>query len=263
MSSKYPTDSSGALGLYSYSTLSSSTYSSGHSREPSYSNRSPIPISPYHTRESSGATRPPSIHEEAIRHRFKKHRDLRSSDEATLSSCDQQRQHHHKNHGRRGQRAYHSQNSYKRSEKRSSRYRRRSKHPELPLEADLVPQPPANKLVAVKSAKENKNTGNVTWRRFSQGLKIGKPKKVEPNEETPTVMMATQPRRKSKWKFWAKQELPGNYDSTIASPKTLKTRDELETKDDSGSRPSVLDWIDEEPLLHQSPTELKRLFEED
>ncbi|KAI6776200.1 hypothetical protein HG530_000145 [Fusarium avenaceum] len=234
MSSKYPTDSSGALGLYSYSTLSSSTYSSGHSREPSYSNRSPIPISPYHTRESSGATRPPSIHEEAIRHRFKKHRDLRSSDEATLSSCDQQTQ-----------------------------YRRRSKHPKLPLEADLVPQPPANKLVAVKSAKKNKNTGNMTWRRFSQGLKIGKPKKVEPNEETPTVTIATQPRRKSKWKFWAKQELSCNYDSTIASPKTLKPRDELETKDDSGSRPSVLDWIDEEPVLHQSPTELKRLFEED
>jgi hypothetical protein len=101
-------------------------------------------------------------------------------------------------------------------------------------------------LVAVKSAKKNKNTGNMTWRRFSQGLKIGKSENVGPNEETSTVTVATKPRRKSKWKCWAKQELSYNYDSTIASPKALKTKDELEIKDDSGSGPSELDWIDEE-----------------
>lgn len=263
MSSKYPVDSSGGLGLDSYSILSSGTYSSAHSREPSYSNRSSIPISPYHTRESSGATRPPSIHEEAILHRFKKHRDLRSSDEATLSSCDHQRHRHHKRHGRRGQRAYHSQHPHKRGDKRSSRSRRRSKHPKIPLETDLVPQPAANKLVAVKSTNKNKSTGNMTWRRFSQGLKIGKSKNIGPNEETPTVAIATKPRRKSKWKFWTRQEPSCNYGETIEGHKMLKTKDEPEIKNDSESRPSVLDWIDEEPLFHQSPTTLKRLFEED
>ncbi|KAM0237471.1 hypothetical protein ACHAP5_008972 [Fusarium lateritium] len=263
MSSKFPIDSSGGLGPYSYSTRSSGTYSSGHSRDPSYSNRSSIPVSPYHTRESSGATRPPSIHEEAIRRRFEKHRDLQSSDEATLSSCDHQRHRSHKNHGRRGQRAYHSQHPHKRSDKRRLRSRRRFKHSEIPLDAELVPQPAVDKLVGAKSTKKSKKTDNMTWRRFSQGLKIGKSKKIEPNEEEPTATMATKPTRKRKWKFWAKKEPSANFDGTIESPRTPRTKDEPEVKDDSESISSALDWIDEESPLIQSPTTLKRLIEED
>ncbi|KAM0199522.1 hypothetical protein ACHAPI_003285 [Fusarium lateritium] len=263
MSSKFPIDSSGGLGPYSYSTLSSGTYSSGHSRDPSYSNRSPIPVSPYHTRESSGATRPPSIHEEAIRRRFKKHRDLQSSDEATLSSCDHQRHRRHRNHGRCGQRAYHSQHPHKRSDKRRLRSRRRFKHSEIPLDAELVPQPAADKLAVVKSTKKNKKAGNMTWRRLSQGLKIGKSKKTEPNEEKPTVTIAAKPRRKRKWKFWVKEEPSTNHGGTIESRRTPRTKDEPKVKDDSESISSALDWIDEEPPLLQSPTTLKRLLEED
>lgn len=72
------------------------------------------------------------------------------------------------------------------------------------------------------------------------------------------------PRRKSKWRFWAKQEPDYIAEaSTAAPPSPPKPRDELGTKVITKRRPSITEWLAEDSSPPQSPTTLKRLFEEE
>ncbi|KAF4994048.1 hypothetical protein FGRMN_6082 [Fusarium graminum] len=265
---------------YSDAALTPSCYSSDISRQPSDLGIPHIPVSSYpesmtsqsknsiddhlppidplshiHTRESSGATKPPSIHEEAIRRRLKKkNRQPESSDELSQSSCERQKHHRHRHHSHR---AYHSHHPRQRNNRRLSRSRRRTKHFEIPTDVELLSQPLANRVDAVKPIKEDNNTGTITWRRLSQGIRIGRSRKVEPAEKKPSVAIEVKPRRRSKWKFWAKQEC--NDDDEEQSPTTVKSKDEPEVRDVSESRSSMLELIGEEPLPAQSPTVLKRM----
>ncbi|KAF5673466.1 hypothetical protein FHETE_3380 [Fusarium heterosporum] len=269
---------------YSDAALTPSCYSSDISRQPSDLGIPPIPASPYpesmtsqsknsiddhlppvnllshiHTRESSGATKPPSIHEEAIRHRLKKkNRDLGSSEELSQSSCERQKHHRHRHHSHR---AYHSHHPHQRNDRRLSRSRRRTKRLDIPTDVELLPQPLVNKVDVVKPVKKDNNTGNITWRRLSQGIRIGKSRNVEPTEEKPSVAIEVKTRRRSKWKFWSKKEC--NDDDEAQSPTTVKSKDEPGVRDDSESRSSMLELIGEEPLPVQSPTVLKRVPGED
>ncbi|KAM0354173.1 hypothetical protein ACHAPU_001208 [Fusarium lateritium] len=269
---------------YSDTTLTPSCYSSDISRQPSDLGIPPIPISLYpdsmtsqsknstdehlprvdpfshiHTRESSGATKPPSIHEEAIRHLLKKkNRDLESSEELSQSSCDRQKHHRHRNHSHR---AYHSHHPHQRNGGRLSRSRRRTKHLEISPDVKLSPQPLADEVDVAKPIKKDESTSNITWRRLSQGIRIGKSRKAEPRKEKQPVAIEAKPRRRSKWKFWAKQECRDDDDEE-QSPTTVKSKDEPEVRDDSESTSSVLELIGEEPPPVQSPTTSKRLFKE-
>lgn len=279
-------------GLYNYATISNTasyagSYSSGHSRDPSHSRRPSIPMSSYpasthsrtrnstdsradppshaRTSESSHATKATSVNEEAMRYRYGKHQGRKDSRELSYSSTEQPR-HRQNGHHRHSHHAYHSHHPGRREDRyhsSSTKSRRRAKYVASPPDLTLSPPPVRNKVMAVKSNKKNdKNTGNLTWRRITQGIKMGKSKKAEQTEQKPPVVTETKPRRKSKWRFWAKQEPDTVAESNAASSQTPKPKDEMHDKLNTGRRLSITEWLSDDSSFPQSPTTLKRLFEE-
>ncbi|KAJ4129932.1 hypothetical protein NW768_006904 [Fusarium equiseti] len=272
------------LGLYGYATISNAgsyagSYSSGHSREPSSSRRSSLPMNSYptsmhsralnstdsradpysyaRTSESSHATRATSVNaasvnEEAVRRHPRKKHNYR---ETSGSSSEQHRHHGYHRHSHHAYHSHHPSQREDRYNSASTKTRRRIKHVESSADIPLSPPPARKKItkvMAVKSTKKdkdnNKNPGNLTWRRI-------------------TDTTETKPRRKSKWKFWAKQE--PNVEAAEAGPlplppKILEPQFESNTKVKSSSRtPSITEWLGQDPSVPQSPATLKRLFEEE
>ena len=208
------------LGLYSYATLSNTgsyagSHSSGHSREPSSSRRLSLPTSSYptsmhsralnstdsradpypypRTSESSHATRATSvnaasINEEAMRRHSRKKHNYR---ETSGSSSEPHRHHGYHRHSHHAYHSHHPSQREDRYNSASTKARRRVKHVQSSSDIPLSPPPARKKItkvMAVKSTKKgkdgSKNTGNLTWRRISQGMKIGKSKKNDQNEQT-------------------------------------------------------------------------------
>ncbi|KAM0385965.1 hypothetical protein ACHAPY_000512 [Fusarium culmorum] len=191
------------VGLYNYATLSNTasyagSYSSSHSRDPSYSRRPSVPMNSYpasmhsrarnstdsrvdpysypRTSESSHATKATSVNEEAMRILRRKQNDRKNSVELSYSSSEQPRYHRHSHH------AYHSHHPDKRDDRynsASAKSRRRMRRVATPPDPTLSPPPVRSSVMAVKSTKRNDNMANLTWRRISQGMKIGKSKKSE------------------------------------------------------------------------------------
>ncbi|KAH7198706.1 uncharacterized protein B0J16DRAFT_298343 [Fusarium flagelliforme] len=249
------------LGLYSYATLSNAgsyagSHSSGHSREPSSSRRLSLPTSSYptsmhsralnstdsradpysypRTSESSHATRATSVNaasvnEEAMRRNSRKKHNYR---ETSGSSSEQHRHHGYHRHSHHAYHSHHPSQREDRYNSESTKARRRVKHVQSSSDIPLSP-PPARKKITKK----------------------------------PSDATETKPRRKSKWKFWAKQE--PYVEVTEAGPlplppKTLEPKFESDTKVRSSSRtPSITEWLGQDPSVPQSPTALKRLFEEE
>ncbi|KAF4332860.1 hypothetical protein FBEOM_13353 [Fusarium beomiforme] len=263
--------------LYSHSTLLKNPSSSYQSREPSISSRPSLPLTPYsdsmnlldkdltddhlsqtgplsygHTPESSYSTRPPSVNEEAMRYQRKKHRRFKNSEEM-FAPRDRYRR---SQQGRHSRYAHHScRRQQQRNERRDNadtRCLRHIKHLEDPTDVVLEPQPDKNKAVGEKSTKKNKNIG-TTWRRIGQGFGFGKsPKKEKPKEKS-QVEIESQLRRKSKWKFWTKQELgnaaEANDDSKVPNPNNKR-----EAKEIAYPEPCMLELGEEVPIsshLHQ------------
>nr|CEG05369.1 unnamed protein product [Fusarium clavum] len=235
-----------------------------HSRALNSTDSRADPYSYPRTSESSHATRATSVNaasvnEEAMRRNSRKKHNYR---ETSGSSSEQHRHHGYHRHSHHAYHSHHPSQREDRYNSASTKSRRRVKHVESSTDIPLSP-PPArkkiSKVMAVKSTKKdkdsNKNTGNLTWRRISQGMKIGKSKKNEQNEQT------------DKWKFWAKQEPYVEAAETgplPLPPKTLEPKFESDTKVRSSSRtPSITEWLGQDPSVPQSPTALKRLFEEE
>ncbi|RGP80487.1 hypothetical protein FLONG3_1415 [Fusarium longipes] len=284
----------GLVGLYSYATLSNTgsyagSYSSSHSRDTSYSRRPSIPmnstpasvhsrarnstdsrVDPHsypRTSESSHATKATSVNEEAMRRRNRKYKDRKNSVELSYSSSELPTHYYHRNH-RHSHHAYHSHHPGRRDDRYDSslsKSRRRVKHVASPPDMTLSPSPLRNKVMAVKSTKKSDNTGNLTWRRISQGMKMGKSKKNEQQKDGKPSAAATEtkPRRKSKWKFWAKQEPYCDAETSASSHTTPEPLCELDTPAGTKRRPSITEWLGEDPNVPKSPISLKRLFEEE
>ncbi|KAM0237282.1 hypothetical protein ACHAPO_004628 [Fusarium lateritium] len=276
------------LGLYNYSTLSNTasyagSYSSSHSREPSHSRRPSIPMNSYsasmhsrarnstdsrvdphsypRTSESSHATKATSVNDEAMRNIRRKHIDRKDSAELSYYSSERPRNHRHSHH------AYHSHHPESRDNRynsASAKSRRRLRHVASPPDLTLSPHPVRSNVMAVKSTKKNDNMTNLTWRRISQGFKMGKSKKSEQQtDQKSSAATETKPRRKSKWMFWAKEEPEDTVEASAAAPSPPKPRDELGTNVNTKRRPSITEWLNEDSNPPQSPTTLKRLFEEE
>ncbi|KAG9497729.1 hypothetical protein J7337_010600 [Fusarium musae] len=152
--------------------------------------------------------------------------------------------------GRRGRHAHVRHRPPPRNGKRNSPDTgclRSSKHTENPADIVLEPQPDKSKVVSDNLTKKTKNNG-TTWRRISQGLGLGKSKKKEQIEEQPPVEAEDVPKKKSKWKFWAKQP-PGDDAESSEAPKTSDPNDEEPMFSvTSDSRPSLLEAHEEAPI---------------
>ncbi|OBS27938.1 hypothetical protein FPOA_01878 [Fusarium poae] len=274
------------LGLYNYATLSNTasyagSYSSGHSRDPSYSRRPSVPMNSYpasmysrarnstdsrvdpysytRTSESSHATKAASVNDEAIRNLLRKHIDRKDSAELSYSSSERPRYHRHSHQ------AYHSHHPDSRDNRynsASAKSRRRLRHVASPPDLTLAPPPARSNVMAVKSTKKSNNMASLTWRRISQGIKMGKSKKSEQQTDQSDTTDAKS-RRKSKWMFWAKQEPGYTVEANAAPPSPPKPRDEVVSNVNTKRRPSITDWLNEDSNPPQSPTTLKRLFEEE
>jgi hypothetical protein len=191
------------VGLYNYATLSNTasyagSCTSSYSRDTSHSRRPSLPMNSYsasihsrarnssdsrvdphsypRTSESSHATKATSVAEEAVRNFRRKHIDRNDSAELSYSSSERPRYHKHSHH------AYHSHHPGSRDNRynsASTKSRRRVRHVASPPDPTLSPPPVRNNVMAVKSTKNNDNMANLTWRRISQGMKIGKSKRSE------------------------------------------------------------------------------------
>ncbi|KAH7254027.1 uncharacterized protein BKA55DRAFT_593651 [Fusarium redolens] len=265
------------LSTYNHTTLPNNTYSSNQSREPSLSSRPSLPLTPYsdstnwldkdstddhhsrfshvHTPESSYGTRPPSVNEEAMRYHRRKQRKKKIYEERFITNDRYRRSHR----GRRCRHAHSSQRQPQRNERRNStntRCLRHVKHTETPADIVLEAQPDKIKVVVDKSTKKNENNG-TTWRRISQGLGLGKSKKNEQPEEKSPVKAEDEPRRKSKWKFWAKQA-PGDDAEASDAPKTSNPKNEPKFTVTSDPRPSLLESREDAPLSIHLHTVMRR-----
>ncbi|KAF5689469.1 hypothetical protein FDENT_4375 [Fusarium denticulatum] len=253
---------------YSHTTLPSNTCSSDQSRDLSLSSRPSLPWTPYsdssigldkdsiddqhsrfsrvHTPESSYGTRPPSVNEEAMRYHRRRQRKFKIPEER-FNPSDRYRRSHR---GRRGRHAHARHRQPQRNERRNSPDTgclRSAKHTETPADIVLEPQPDKTKVVGDNLTKKTKNNG-TTWRRISQGLGLGKSKKKEQPEEQPPVEAEDVPKKKSKWKFWAKQP-PGDDAEASEAPKTSDPNDEEPMFSvTSDSRPSLLEAHEEAPI---------------
>ncbi|EWZ00713.1 hypothetical protein FOYG_00515 [Fusarium oxysporum NRRL 32931] len=263
---------------YNHTTIPNNTSSSDQSREPSLPSRPSLPWTPYsdssiwtdkdstddhhsrfshvHTPESSYGTRPPSVNEEAMRYHRRRQGKYKIPEER-FSPDDRYRRSHR---GRRGRHAHSSHRQPQRNERRNSANTgclRYAKHAETPVDIVLEPQPDKTKVVGDKLTKKNENNG-TTWRRISQGLGLGKSKKNEKPEEHPPVKAEDVPRRKSKWKFWAKQP-PGDDAEASDAPETSDPNNEPQFTVTSDSRPSLLESHEEAPISIQLHTVMRRL----
>ncbi|KAG5754876.1 hypothetical protein H9Q69_003050 [Fusarium xylarioides] len=252
---------------YNHTTLASNTYSSDQSRDPSLSSRPSLPWTPYsdssigldkdsiddhhsrfshvHTPESSYGTRPPSVNEEALRYHRRRQGKFKIPEER-FNPSDRYRRSHR---GRRGRHAHSSHRQPQRKERRDSANTgclRYTKYTETPADIVLDPQPSKITVVGDKLTKKTKNNG-TTWRRIRQGLVLGKSKKKEQTEEQPPVEAEDVPKKKSKWKFWAKQPPVDDAEASDA-PKTSDTDDEPMFSVTSDSRPSLLEAHEEAPI---------------
>ncbi|KAF4441863.1 hypothetical protein FACUT_2425 [Fusarium acutatum] len=252
---------------YNHTTLPSNTYSSDQSRDPSLSSRPSLPWTPYsdssigldkdsiddhhprlshvHTPESSHGTRPPSVNEEAMRYHRRRQGKFKIPEERFNPSDHYRRSHR----GRRGRHAHASHRQPQRNERRNSANTgclRSAKHTENPADIVLEPQPDKTKVVGDNLTKKTKNNG-PTWRRISQGLGLRKSKKKEQTEEQPPVEAEDAPRKKSKWKFWAKQP-PGDDSEASDAPRTSDPNEEPMFSVTSDSRPSLLEAHEEAPI---------------
>ncbi|KAF4955336.1 hypothetical protein FGADI_4642 [Fusarium gaditjirri] len=271
---------------YNYTTLPNSTYSSDQSRDPSLSSRPSLPWTHYsdsslwtekdstgdyhsrfsyvHTPESSYGTRPPSVNEEAMRYHRRRQGKFKIPEER-FNPSDRYRRSH------RGPRGRHARSSY-RQPQRNERHNsantgclRYAKHSETPEDIVLEPQPDKTKVLGDKLTKKNEKNG-TTWRRISQSLGLGKSKKNEQPKELPEEQPEEQPpvkaedvsRRKSKWKFWAKQP-PGDDTEDIDPPKTSRSNNEPKFTVASDPRPSLLESHEEAPISIQLHTVMRRL----
>ncbi|KAG4281465.1 hypothetical protein FPRO06_10370 [Fusarium proliferatum] len=263
---------------YNHTTLPSNTYSSDQSRDPSLSSRPSLPWTPYsessigldkdsiddhhsrfshvHTPESSYGTRPPSVNEEAMRYHRRRQGKFKTPEER-FNPSDRYR---HSHRGRRGRHAHSSHRQPQRNKRRSStntRCLRSSKHIETPVDIVLEPQPDKTKVAGDKLTKKTVNNG-TTWRRISQGLGLGKSKKNEQPKEQPPVEAEDVPKKKSKWKFWAKQP-PGDDAEASDAPKTPDPNGEPMFSVTSDSRPSLLEVHEEAPISVHLHTVMRRV----
>ncbi|KAI1073116.1 hypothetical protein LB507_009174, partial [Fusarium sp. FIESC RH6] len=256
------------LGLYSYATLSNAgsyagSHSSGHSREPSSSRRLSLPTSSYptsmhsralnstdsradpypypRTSESSHATRATSVNaasvnEEAMRRHSRKKHNYR---ETSGSSSEPHRHHGYHRHSHHAYHSHHPSQREDRYNSASTKARRRVKHVQSSSDIPLSPPPARKKITKVMAVKSTKKAAATE----------------------------TKPRRKSKWKFWAKQEPYAEADEPDRlplPPKILEPKLDSDTKVKSSSRtPSITEWLGQDPSVPQSPATLKRLFEEE
>ncbi|KAF5633700.1 hypothetical protein F52700_6015 [Fusarium sp. NRRL 52700] len=267
---------------YNHTTLLSNTYSSDQSRDPSLSSRPSLLWTPYsdssigldkdstddhhsrfshvHTPESSYGTRPPSVNEEAMRYHRRRQGKFKIPEER-FNPSDRYRRSHR---GRRGRHVHSSHRQPQRNERRNSANTgclRSSKHTESPADIVLEPQPDKTKVVGDKLTKKTKNNG-TTWRRFSQGLGLGKSIKKEQTEKKPPVEAEDAPKKKSKWKFWAKQP-PGDDDEPSDAPKTSDPNEEPMFSINSDSRPSLLEAHEEAPISVHLHTVMRRVSKGD
>ncbi|KAF4451885.1 hypothetical protein F53441_5204 [Fusarium austroafricanum] len=252
----------GSPGVNIFSTPRTSiSYDSDYSRSPSQSRRSSQPMNYYsasinknstdehhsradphsyaHTSESSYATKSPSVNEEAMRLNRRKNQEDGNSDEGYLSAYDRQK-HRHNGHRRS---THHKAQQRQRNERRNdarSRSLRHTKHPAIPQDTPLSPKSNNSKMAVVKSVKRHNNNG-TTWRRFG----LGKSKKNEQSEKESPGKTEDKPMRKSKWKFWAKQE-PDTTGEAICDPKISRAKDtdNPEIKVTPVSNPDVLDQLE-------------------
>ncbi|KAF5680950.1 hypothetical protein FCIRC_5692 [Fusarium circinatum] len=263
---------------YNHTTLPSNTYSSDQSRDPSLSSRPSLPWTPYsdssigldkdsiddhhsrfshvHTPESSYGTRPPSVNEEAMRYHRRRQGKFKIPEER-FNPSDRYRRSHR---GRRGRHAHSSHRHPQRNERRNNTNAgclRSTKHTETPADIVLEPQPEKAKVVGDKLTKKTGNNG-ITWRRISQGLGIGKSKKKEQSEEQPPVEAEDVPKKRSKWRFWAKQP-PGDDAEASDAPKTLDPNEEPMFSVTSDSRPSLLEAHEEAPISVHLHTVMRRV----
>ncbi|QPC76341.1 hypothetical protein HYE68_007093 [Fusarium pseudograminearum] len=234
------------VGLYNYATLSNTasyagSYSSSHSRDPSYSRRPSVPMNSYPASMHSRARN--STDSRVDPYSYPRTSESSHATKATSVNEEAMRILRRKQNDRKNS----VDLSYSSSEQ--PRYHRHSHHAYHSHHPDN---------------RDNRyNSASAKSRRRMRRVATPPDPTLSPPPE-PSVAVEMKPRRKSKWRFWAKQEPDHIAEaSTAAPPSPPKPRDELGTKVITKRRPSITEWLAEDSSPPQSPTTLKRLFEEE
>ncbi|KAF5231079.1 hypothetical protein FAUST_9484 [Fusarium austroamericanum] len=233
------------VGLYNYATLSNTasyagSYSSSHSRDPSYSRRPSVPMNSYPASLNSRARN--STDSRVDPYSYPRTSESSHATKATSVNEEAMRILRRKQNDRKNS----VELSYSSSEQ--PRYHRHSHHAYHSHHPD--------------KRDDRYNSASAKSRRRMRRVVTPPDPTLSPPPE-PSAAVETKPRRKSKWRFWTKQEPDYIAEVIAAPPSPPKPRDELGTKVITKRRPSITEWLAEDSSPPQSPTTLKRLFEEE
>ncbi|EMT66324.1 hypothetical protein FOC4_g10006726 [Fusarium odoratissimum] len=105
---------------------------------------------------------------------------------------------------------------------------------------------------------ERRNSANTGCLRYAKHAETPADIVLEPQPDKTKVVAEDVPRRKSKWKFWAKQP-PSDDAEASDAPETSDPNNEPQFTVTSDPRPSLLESHEEAPISTQLHTVMRRL----